>query len=46
MKSYRIASIPGDGIGHEVIPAGIEILQALAAKEGFGLAFEPFDWGS
>jgi tartrate dehydrogenase/decarboxylase/D-malate dehydrogenase len=46
MKSYRIAAIPGDGIGHEVIPAGIEILHALAAKEGFGLAFEQFDWGS
>jgi len=46
MKSYRIASIPGDGIGNEVIPAGIEVLQALAGKEGFQLAFENFDWGS
>ncbi len=46
MRSYRIASIPGDSIGHEVIPAGIEVLQALAAKEGFGLDFEQFDWGS
>ena len=46
MKSYRIAAIPGDGIGHEVIPAGIEVLEALAGKEGFTLAFEHFDWGS
>ncbi len=46
MKSYRIAAIPGDGIGNEVIPAGIEVLDALAAKEGFRLAFEHFDWGS
>jgi tartrate dehydrogenase/decarboxylase/D-malate dehydrogenase len=46
MKSYRIASIPGDGIGNEVIPAGIEVLETLAAKEGFRVAFEHFDWGS
>ncbi len=46
MKSYRIASIPGDGIGNEVIPAGQDVLAALAAKEGFDLRFESFDWGS
>jgi tartrate dehydrogenase/decarboxylase/D-malate dehydrogenase len=46
MKSYRIAAIPGDGIGNEVIPAGIEVLDALAAKEGFALDFEHFDWSS
>jgi len=46
MKSYRIAAIPGDGIGNEVIPAGIEILDALAAKEGFAFAYEHFDWSS
>ncbi len=46
MKSYRIASIPGDGIGNEVIPAGIEVLAALSAMEGFGLEFEHFDWSS
>jgi tartrate dehydrogenase/decarboxylase/D-malate dehydrogenase len=46
LKSYRIAAIPGDGIGNEVIPAGIEVLEALAAKQGFALAFEHFDWGS
>ena len=46
MKSYRIAAIPGDGIGKEVIAAGVEILNALAAKEDFKLAFESFDWSS
>jgi tartrate dehydrogenase/decarboxylase/D-malate dehydrogenase len=46
MKSYRIAAIPGDGIGGEVIPAGQDILAALAAKEGFDLKFESFDWSS
>ena len=46
MKSYRIASIPGDGIGNEVIPAGVEVLQKLASLEKFGIAFTPFDWSS
>ena len=32
MKTYKIACIPGDGIGKEVIPAGQTVLQALAAK--------------
>jgi tartrate dehydrogenase/decarboxylase / D-malate dehydrogenase len=44
LKSYRIASIPGDGIGNEVIPAGIEVLNAVA--RGFKLEFEHFDWSS
>ena len=44
MKSYRIASIPGDGIGNEVIPAGIQVLQELA--DGFRLEFQHFDWSS
>jgi len=46
LKTYRIASIPGDGIGKEVIAAGVEVLNALAEKESFRLAFEDFDWGS
>jgi tartrate dehydrogenase/decarboxylase/D-malate dehydrogenase len=46
VKSYRIASIPGDGIGNEVVPAGIDVLAALASKEGFELKFESFDWSS
>ena len=46
MSSYRIAAIPGDGIGNEVIPAGIEVLQALASKENISLSFQSFDWSS
>jgi tartrate dehydrogenase/decarboxylase / D-malate dehydrogenase len=44
LKTYRIAAIPGDGIGNEVIPAGIELLEKVA--EGFRLEFELFDWSS
>jgi len=44
VKTYRIAAIPGDGIGNEVIPAGIEVLERAA--DGFRLEFEPFDWSS
>lgn len=47
MREYRIASIPGDGIGKEVIPAGIAVLNALQNKSGdFRLLFESFPWGS
>lgn len=46
MKSYRIAAIPGDGIGTEVISAGIEVLQALAHRQGtFAFVIDHFDWG-
>ncbi len=46
MKTYRIATIPGDGIGKEVIPAGREVLQVLAAARGaFRFEFEDFGWG-
>ena len=44
MNTYKIASIPGDGIGNEVIPAGIEVLKML--EDGFRLEFERFDWSS
>src|ERR1700730_12265215 len=47
MRRYRIAVIPGDGIGKEVIPAGIEVLKALAEREsGIEWSFDQFDWGS
>jgi tartrate dehydrogenase/decarboxylase/D-malate dehydrogenase len=46
MKTYRIALIPGDGIGKEVVPAGRQVLEALAAADGsLRFAFESFDWG-
>jgi tartrate dehydrogenase/decarboxylase/D-malate dehydrogenase len=47
MRRYRIAVIPGDGIGKEVIPAGLEVLAATAQRDGgFDLAFDHFGWGS
>lgn len=45
MKTYTIAVIAGDGIGQEVIPAGVEVLQAAAAQEGFGCQFTDLPWG-
>jgi len=46
MKSYKIAAIPGDGIGTEVVAAGVEVLHAIAKRDG-GFAFhvDHFDWG-
>ena len=47
MREYKIASIPGDGIGKEVIPAGLTVLEALSQLSGdFKLQVETFDWGS
>lgn len=47
VKTYRIASIPADGIGPEVIAAGLQALDALAQRDG-GFTFDvtEFDWGS
>lgn len=43
--AYRIAAIPGDGIGREVVPAAIEVLDRVAARFGFDLCWEHLDWG-
>ncbi|MEQ1716188.1 MAG: isocitrate/isopropylmalate family dehydrogenase, partial [Hyphomicrobium sp.] len=46
MKTYNIAAIPGDGIGTEVVSAGVEVLHALAERDGgFKFKFDNFDWG-
>jgi tartrate dehydrogenase/decarboxylase/D-malate dehydrogenase len=46
-QSRRIAVIPGDGIGQEVIPEGLRVLDALAARSGgaFTFQYETFPWG-
>src|SRR5438445_3653878 len=44
MKTYEIAVIPGDGIGKEVVPEGIRVLEAAGAKFGIGFRFKHFDW--
>ena len=43
MRTYRIALIPGDGIGREVVPEAVRVLEAAA--QSFRFAFAPFDWG-
>jgi tartrate dehydrogenase/decarboxylase/D-malate dehydrogenase len=47
MRTHRIAAIGGDGIGPEVIAAGLDVLAACAARDGgFALDVSHFDWGS
>ncbi len=47
MRRHRIAAIPADGIGPEVIDAGLEVLDALTARDGgFALDITRYDWGS
>src|SRR5204863_5664114 len=46
MQEYRIAVIPGDGIGQEVIPEGLKVLEAVSSAHGFRCALEEFPWGS
>src|SRR6478752_4542480 len=43
-KNYRIAVIAGDGIGREVVPEGIAVLEAAARRYGFSLEWREFDW--
>lgn len=44
MAHYRIAVIPGDGIGHEVIPEGIKVLKTVASLLDLSLGFDFLDW--
>ena len=45
-KQYRIAVIPGDGIGKEVVPEGLRVLEAAAKKHGVAVHFDHFDFAS
>ena len=45
-RTYRIAVIPGDGIGKEVMPEGVRALEAAAKKDGFRLILDQFDFAS
>jgi tartrate dehydrogenase/decarboxylase/D-malate dehydrogenase len=44
MAQHRIAVIPGDGIGREVIPEGIRVLEAVGARHGLELTWTEFPW--
>lgn len=47
MRNYKIAAIPADGIGPEVISAGVEVLHALTRHDPqLKFDVETFDWGS
>ena len=46
MKTYNIAVIPGDGIGQEIVPAGLKVLHAVASHHAFELTTEVFAWGA
>ena len=45
-KTFKIAVIPGDGIGKEVMPEGLRVLQAAARRFDLSLQFTPIDWAS
>lgn len=42
--TYRIAAVPGDGIGKEIIPKGLRVLDAAARRFGFDLQLTHYDW--
>jgi 3-isopropylmalate dehydrogenase len=45
MKSYNIAVLPGDGTGPEVVKEGVKVMNTAAAKFGFTLNYQYFDFG-
>ncbi len=45
-RRYRIAVIPGDGIGKEVVPEGVRVLEQAAKRHGFSLQLDWFDFAS
>lgn len=46
MSTYKIAVIPGDGIGPEIVPVGLEVLKAAAKKHNFSIDTDFYDWGA
>jgi tartrate dehydrogenase/decarboxylase/D-malate dehydrogenase len=44
MKTHRIAVIPGDGIGKEVVPEGLRVLDAVASRFDLSFRWDTFDW--
>jgi len=45
VRQYRIAVIPGDGIGTEVVPEGIRVLEAVGSRFDIGFTWDELDWG-
>ncbi len=44
MKRYKVAVIEGDGIGHEVVPEGLRVLEAVARRHEIEFSWQHFDW--
>jgi len=44
MTKHKIAVIPGDGIGKEVVPEGIRVLEAVGGRQGIAFDWQHFDW--
>jgi tartrate dehydrogenase/decarboxylase/D-malate dehydrogenase len=40
MKTYKIAAVNGDGVGHEIVPAGMQLIEAVAHQPGVNLVSE------
>ncbi|NER17804.1 tartrate dehydrogenase [Spongiivirga citrea] len=45
-KKYKIAVVNGDGIGNEIVPAGISVLETVAKKYDFEIETQEFSWGA
>jgi tartrate dehydrogenase/decarboxylase / D-malate dehydrogenase len=46
MRTYKIAVVPGDGIGREIVPAALKVADKLGEMEGYSLVKEHFPWGA
>jgi len=46
MQRFSIAVIPGDGVGQEVVPAAIKVLESVGRRFGAGFDFEEYEWGA
>ncbi len=46
MSNYKIAVVPGDGIGNEIVPEGLKVIRAAAKKHNFSIETEEFGWGA
>ena len=44
MNNYKIAVIEGDGIGRELVPEGIRVLEAAARRFDISFSWQPFEW--
>jgi tartrate dehydrogenase/decarboxylase/D-malate dehydrogenase len=46
MKNYKIAVVPGDGIGNEIVPCGLEVLKVVAEIANFSIETNTYPWGA